>query len=179
MPQTTLQVQAGLSRRGGTDEAFGEDPQAQQVEHVEMLGRALSQPVIGLNVAQRESYASVSGMPSVVLGMASPGQLLDMSLPHRNNVVLLQDSAMTMTVKLDPTLEQRLRQRSAALGRPASEIIREALQAWLLSSPEPETSAYALGSDLFGRHRGPADLAARRKQGAADLWADKHAARGR
>ena len=86
---------------------------------------------------------------------------------------------MTMTVKLDPVLEQRLRQRSAALGRPASEIIREALQAWLLSSPEPETSAYALGSDLFGRHRGPADLATRRKQAAADLWADKHAVRGR
>lgn len=86
---------------------------------------------------------------------------------------------MTMTVKLDPALEQRLRQRSAALGRPASDIIREALQAWLLSSPEPETSAYALGSDLFGRHRGPADLATRRKQVAADVWADKHAARGR
>lgn len=86
---------------------------------------------------------------------------------------------MTMTVKLDPALEQRLRQRSAALGRPASEIIREALQAWLLSSPEPETSAYALGSDLFGRHRGPPDLASRRKQVAVDIGADKHAARGR
>lgn len=86
---------------------------------------------------------------------------------------------MTMTVKLNAALEQRLRQRSAALGRPASEIIREALQAWLLNSPEPETSAFALGSDLFGRHRGPADLATRRKQAATDLWADKHAARGR
>lgn len=86
---------------------------------------------------------------------------------------------MTMTVKLDPALEQRLRQRSAALGRPASDIIREALQVWLLSTPEPETSAYALGSDLFGRHRGPADLATRRKQVAVDLWTDKHAVRGR
>ena len=85
---------------------------------------------------------------------------------------------MTMTVKLDPALEQRLRQRSAALGRPASEIIRDALQAWLLNSPAPETSAYALGSDLFGRHRGPANLATRRKQAAAEVWADKHAARG-
>ena len=85
---------------------------------------------------------------------------------------------MTMTVKLDPALEQRLRQRSAALGRPASEIIREALQAWLQSSPAPETSAFALGSDLFGRHRGPADLATRRKLVAVDVWANKHAARG-
>jgi len=86
---------------------------------------------------------------------------------------------MTMTVKLDPALEQRLRQRSAALGRPASEIIREALQAWLLSTPEPESSAYALGEGLFGQHRGPANLASRRKQVAVEIWADKHAARGR
>lgn len=85
---------------------------------------------------------------------------------------------MTMTVKLDPELEQRLRQRSALLGRPASEIIREALLAWLLNTPAPATSAYALGSGLFGQHRGPADLAQRRKEHAADLWSGKHAARG-
>ena len=34
---------------------------------------------------------------------------------------------MTMTVKLDPVLEERLRQHCAALGRPASELIREKL----------------------------------------------------
>lgn len=84
---------------------------------------------------------------------------------------------MTMTVKLDPALEQSLRQRSAALGRPAGEIIREALQAWLASTPEVAPSAHALGADLFGRHRGPADLATRRKQAVADVWADKHARR--
>jgi plasmid stability protein len=84
---------------------------------------------------------------------------------------------MTMTVKLDPTLEQSLRQRSAALGKPASEIIREALQAWLASTPEVAPSAHALGAELFGRHRGPADLATRRKQAVADVWADKHARR--
>lgn len=86
---------------------------------------------------------------------------------------------MTMTVKLDPALEQRLRQRSAALGRPASEIIRDALQAWLQDTPAPETSAYALGYDLFGRHRGPANLARQHKQAVAEVWAGKHAARGR
>jgi plasmid stability protein len=85
---------------------------------------------------------------------------------------------MTMTVKLDPALEQSLRQRSAALGRPAGEIIREALQAWLASTPEVAPSAHALGADLFGRHRGPADLATRRKQAVTDIWADKHARRG-
>lgn len=85
---------------------------------------------------------------------------------------------MTMTVKLDAQLEQRLRQRCATLGRPASEIIREALQAWLAQTPDTVPSAYALGADLFGRHRGPADLASRRKQATADLWADRHARRG-
>ena len=84
---------------------------------------------------------------------------------------------MTMTVKLDPLLEQRLRLHSAALGRPAGEIIREALIAWLSSAPEPQTSAYALGLEFFGRHSGAPDLASSRKQALADAWADKHAPR--
>ena len=82
---------------------------------------------------------------------------------------------MTMTVKLPPALEQLLRSRSAALGRPASELIREALQAYL-EKAIPQ-SAYALGEDLFGAHRGPIDLSSRRKQAAADIWDEKHAAR--
>jgi plasmid stability protein len=86
---------------------------------------------------------------------------------------------MTMTVKLDPALEQRLRQRSAASGRPASDIIRQALIGWLDATPEPQTSAYELGSDLFGRHAGAADLSSTRKQAVAQVWADKHAARRR
>ena len=85
---------------------------------------------------------------------------------------------MTMTVKLDPLLEQQLRNRSAALGQPASEIIRAALQAYLGGTPEPATTAYTLGSDLFGRHRGAPDLASTHKRAAADVWAEKHVARG-
>jgi predicted transcriptional regulator len=85
---------------------------------------------------------------------------------------------MTMTVKLDPALELRLRNHSAALGQPASETIRQALQAFLASAPEADSSAFGLGSDLFGRHQGPVDLASKRKQAMADIWADKHAARG-
>ena len=84
---------------------------------------------------------------------------------------------MTMTVKLDPTLEQRLRERSAVLGVSASDAIRQALQAWLGDSSDAELSAYSLGADLFGRHRGPADLASRRKKAVADLWGEKHARR--
>jgi hypothetical protein len=80
-----------------------------------------------------------------------------------------------MTVKLDPVLEQRLRQQSAALGRPASELIREALVAYLDRSAKEPPSAYALGRDLFGRFSGPADLAAGRKSALADAWSGKHA----
>ncbi len=85
---------------------------------------------------------------------------------------------MTMTVKLDALMEQRLRLRSAALGRPAGDIIREALQDWLAQAPDAAPSAFDLGDGLFGRHRGPADLAIRRKQAAADVWAGKHTRRG-
>jgi plasmid stability protein len=85
---------------------------------------------------------------------------------------------MTMTVKLDPALEQSLRRRSAASGRPASELIREALQAYLAATPDPAPSAYTLGADLFGRHRGAPDLAAKRKQALAEAWQAKHAGKG-
>ena len=81
---------------------------------------------------------------------------------------------MTMTVKLPIELEDSLRQASAALGRPASELIREALQAYLAGALEPDASAYELGKDLFGAHAGPADLSRRRKAIAATVWADKH-----
>ena len=81
---------------------------------------------------------------------------------------------MTMTVKLPILLENSLRQRSAALGRPASELIREALQAYLADTRAPDASAYGLGKDLFGAHLGPVDLSKRRKPVVADIWADKH-----
>ena len=84
---------------------------------------------------------------------------------------------MTVTVKLGAELEQRLRRRSAALGKPVSALIREALVGYLAAESPAETSAYTLGADLFGRHRGPANLAADRKAHVADAWADKHRAR--
>lgn len=86
---------------------------------------------------------------------------------------------MTMTIKLAPELEQTLRQRSAALGRPASALIREALQSWLDATPAPAASAYALGEHLFGRHRGPPQLAATRKQALIEAWDAKQARRVR
>lgn len=85
---------------------------------------------------------------------------------------------MTMTVKLEPALEQRLRQRCVVRGVSASQVIREALVQWLDRQAEALPSAHALGADLFGRHAGPADLATRRKQALGEIWADKLAARG-
>ena len=85
---------------------------------------------------------------------------------------------MTMSVKLGGELEQKLRQCSAALRKPASTLIREALASYLAGNALEETSAYALGTDLFGRHRGRADLAERRKSLAAEEWAVKHRQRG-
>lgn len=86
---------------------------------------------------------------------------------------------MTVTVKLDAILEEQLRRRAAASGATASDVIREALLAYLNAPRDAATpSAHALGADLFGRHRGAPDLAERRKALLADAWADKHRARG-
>lgn len=80
---------------------------------------------------------------------------------------------MTMTVKLDPALERTLRLRSAATSQSASELIRQALTLYLESSPAPAQSAYEVGQHLFGKHRGPTDLASKRKAHFADALADK------
>ena len=85
---------------------------------------------------------------------------------------------MTVTVKLDALLEEQLRQRAAASGATTSDVIRQALLAYL-STPASAAapSAHALGAGLFGRFRGAPELATRRKAMLADAWADKHRAR--
>lgn len=80
---------------------------------------------------------------------------------------------MTMTVKLDAPLERSLRRRSADLGRPASALMREALQAYLAKTEPAQASSFALGADLFGRYSGPKALASRRKTGLAQIWDKK------
>lgn len=86
---------------------------------------------------------------------------------------------MTVTVKLEASLEEQLRQRAARTGRTTSEVIRAALQAYL-EQPEAAAprSAFELGADLFGRHRGTADLAQGRKRLLAEAWEQRHAGRG-
>ncbi len=86
---------------------------------------------------------------------------------------------MTVTVKLDPLLEEQLRRRAAAGGCTTSEIIRTALQAFLaLPAESAAPSAFSLGSDLFGRFQGEPRLAQDRKKLLADGWAHKHDRRG-
>ncbi|HNU12739.1 MAG TPA: CopG family transcriptional regulator [Rubrivivax sp.] len=86
---------------------------------------------------------------------------------------------MTVTIKLDPLLEEQLRQRAQRSGRSTSEVVRAALQAYLAQpEPGPPRSAFELGADLFGRHAGRADLAEGRKQATAVAWAQRHARRG-
>lgn len=84
---------------------------------------------------------------------------------------------MTMTFKLPAKMEQQLRRRGAALGKPVSAVIREALAQHLAAGAPENGSAYALGADLFGRYGGKANVAESRKTLAADIWAKKHAAR--
>ena len=86
---------------------------------------------------------------------------------------------MTVTIKLEVPLEERLRQRAASTGRSTSDVVRAALQSYL-DQPEAAAprSAYELGADLFGRHQGPADLAQGRKRWLADAWSARHARRG-
>jgi plasmid stability protein len=84
---------------------------------------------------------------------------------------------MTMTVKLDAPLEQALRIRSASVGRSASALMREALQAYLAQSEPAPLSAYALGQQVFGRYAGAPDMASQRKAVMHDIWREKWADR--
>ena len=85
---------------------------------------------------------------------------------------------MTMTVKLDAPLERALRSRCASLGRSASAVMRDALQSYLAQTAAPTPSAYALGSDLFGLHTGPKNLASKRKAEVAQVWDAKRPLQG-
>lgn len=85
---------------------------------------------------------------------------------------------MTITVKLDSALEQRLRQRAAGAGLSTSEVIRAALVAYLSQTASAEApSAYDMGTDLFGRFGGDPELTEQRKQLLGESWSAKHDAR--
>lgn len=80
---------------------------------------------------------------------------------------------MTTTVKLPDPLEKALRQRCAQEDRSISEVMRDALTAYL-AQPAVTASAFALGEGVFGRFSGPEDLAETRKSQLLDVWEVKH-----
>ena len=84
---------------------------------------------------------------------------------------------MTATVKLPESMEAALRQRCAQEGRSLSEVIRDAVSAYLAREPELD-SPWALGQSLFGRYEGPADLAGDRKSMLAEVWSERQSVRG-
>jgi len=85
---------------------------------------------------------------------------------------------MTVTIKLEATLEEQLRQRAHSTGRSNSDVVRAALLAYLAQPEEGlPRSAFDLGADLFGRHQGAPGLAQGGKRAVTDAWADKHARR--
>ena len=84
---------------------------------------------------------------------------------------------MTTTVKLPDSLEAALRQRCLQEGRSISEVMRDALSAYLAREPETD-SAWALGRSVFGRHAGQAELAGERKRALAEVWDERQAGRG-
>lgn len=62
----------------------------------------------------------------------------------------------TVTVKLPDALANWLNERASALGRPQSELIREALER--LRSGDGSISCHDLMSDVCGAISGPKDL---------------------
>ncbi len=79
---------------------------------------------------------------------------------------------MTLTVKLEPAMEQALARRSAERGVPKSVVVKQALAEYLAREP---VSAYEAGKDLFGRHgSGERDLSVRRRERYAELIDAKH-----
>lgn len=82
---------------------------------------------------------------------------------------------MTLTVRLDPDLNSKLRRRCTSEGKTKTKIVSEALERYLA---EPRSSAYDLGHKLFGRYASRAgDVSRRRKSLYRDYVSEKR--RGR
>lgn len=70
---------------------------------------------------------------------------------------------MSISIRLEKSIEEALRQRLLQLGMPLSEFIREAIRE-KLSREEETPNPYELGKHLFGRYgSGRDDLSSNRK----------------
>lgn len=71
---------------------------------------------------------------------------------------------MTITIRLEPALQEAIDRLAQAQGLTRSELVRECLQRYL-EQQQKRLTPWELGKDLFGRHAsGRSDLSARRKE---------------
>ena len=81
---------------------------------------------------------------------------------------------MTISIRLDKSIEDMLRQRLLHHGIPLSEFIRDAIRE-KLSREETAPNPYELGKDLFGRYgSGRDDLSTNRKALLQEKLRAKH-----
>jgi Arc/MetJ-type ribon-helix-helix transcriptional regulator len=102
------------------------------------------------------------------LGENAASQLLILSLVMQYTSQY-QGAAITTTVKLPAELETSLRERCASEGRNISEVMRNALAAYLSKPIARANSAASLGADLFGRYSGSPILASSRRSAMASF----------
>lgn len=70
---------------------------------------------------------------------------------------------MTITIRLDPELQEAVDRVAQAQGLTRSELVRECLQHYL-EQQQKRPTPWELGKDLFGKHAsGRSDLAVNRK----------------
>ena len=70
----------------------------------------------------------------------------------------------TISLKVPPDLDARLKARARNLGRSKSELTREALSRYLEEGTTTGISGLELVRDLVGTVRGPGDLASNKKR---------------
>ncbi len=76
------------------------------------------------------------------------------------------------SVRLDPEIQEKVRQAAASKGLTQSEIYRQALLAYFeREMPEKKTSRY---DDVIGVGEGPPDLARRHKEYFAEIMDEKY-----
>lgn len=83
---------------------------------------------------------------------------------------------MTLTVRLDPDLDDKLRRHCTAEGKTKTKIVSEALERYLA---EARPSAYDLGQKLFGRYASRTGEVSRRRKSLYRDYLSEKRRRGR
>jgi len=80
---------------------------------------------------------------------------------------------MTISIRLDKSVEEALRRRLQLSGIPLSEFVREAIRE-KLGKEADKPSPYELGKHLFGLYGSREDLSTNRKQILREILDEKH-----